>query len=103
MNRVYVIYLATPPMLYSPSPCVALAFVEDDTTPDGFAVVASHLSSSWGWAWKDIRNQSHKQEYRDFFKNGEDVEILDVVGAPIKDDHDLVIEALKRAKEGGAK
>lgn len=95
-GKVYVVYIHTEkerPGQFGD--CYAMAFIEDNN-PDGFSVVSNHLSSNYGWAWKDIRRESHMREFSEFFPEG--FEIVDV-GQFYGDDHDQVIAALKKMRD----
>ena len=94
-GTVYLVYIHEPrttPFRFDA--CYALAFVENEN-PDGFALIDHHLSSNYGWAWKDIRRDSHMREFAEIFPQGFD--LVDVKEFPC-DDHDAVIAALKAKK-----
>lgn len=94
-GKVYIVYIHKPRT--NPYPfgeCYALAFVEDEN-PDGFALIDQHFSSNYGWAWQDIRHDSHMRVFAAQFPQGFD--LVDVQEFP-RDDHDAVIAALKAKK-----
>lgn len=104
MNYIYIVYTSVDYRnpLGSPDACIARAFVEDGNS-DGFAVCSEHISSNFGWAWQDIRRNGHRECYEKLFPNG--YKIVDVNAWPMRDEHDSVIDSLRRKhdelKEGG--
>lgn len=94
-GTVYIVYIHEPRTTpFQFGTCYALAFIEEEN-PDGFALVDQHLSSNYGWAWKDIRRDSHMRGFVEIFPHGFD--LVDVKEFT-HEDHDAVIAALKAKK-----
>lgn len=94
-SKVYLVYIHAPRTTpFQFGSCYVLAFIENEN-PDGFALIDQHLSSNYGWAWKDIRRDSHMRRFTEIFPQGFD--LVDVKEFA-SDDHDAVIAALKAKK-----
>lgn len=94
-GTIYLVYIHEPRTTpFQFGTCYAMAFVENEN-PDGFALIDQHFSSNYGWAWQDIRRNSHMSRFAEIFPQGFD--LVDVKEFAC-DDHDAVIAALKAKK-----